>query len=262
MNRTPEDETNHLWSALCQRQRLDHFGETTGGMIHELNNGLSVVNGLLELLMETLNADSTAAGSSQVDAEQMLRLVRRDLSKVAVWVDTTMESAEHLLTYAHRLSGGRDDVDVNELCSSAVDESRYRCERENIQLSLDLVDEIPFVKGHTAQLLQVLANVVRNSREAFAREDWGNAASRMISISTQADGDRVVIHIDDNGPGIAPDLSERVFELDYSTKEGGNADSGFGLPLARMIARCHGGDLRLGERDGGTRIVVELPLKG
>lgn len=55
MTDTPEEQTL-LRSALCQSQRLELIGETTGGMIHELNNGLNVVNGLVELLVEKLNA--------------------------------------------------------------------------------------------------------------------------------------------------------------------------------------------------------------
>ncbi len=73
------------------------------------------------------------------------------------------------------------------------------------------------------------------------------------------DGANVVIHIDDEGPGIPQDKSERVFELAFSTKRDTDAVVGSGLPVSRMMVRGHGGDLRVGECATGTRIVIELP---
>ncbi len=253
MTDTPQDETL-LWSALCQSQRLELVGETTGGMVHELNNGLSIVNGLLELLVEKLNTDP---GASTAGSEDLLSMARRDLAKVLVWLDTTMEGAERLMAFAHRMTAReRTELDVNELCAAAFDESRYRCEREGINMKLDLADDLPSVNGHAGQLLLVLANVLCNSREAYARDVTD---SQSIQISTHASGTNVIIHIDDEGPGIPQDLGERVFELGCSTKKDRDAAAGSGLPVARMIARGHGGDLRVEELATGTRMVVELP---
>ena len=83
MTDTPEDQTL-LWSALCQSQRLEVVGETTGGMIHELNNGLSVVNGLVELLLEKLNDSPDTENLPTAGSEDLLDMARRDLAKVVV----------------------------------------------------------------------------------------------------------------------------------------------------------------------------------
>jgi len=256
---TPEEQAL-LWSALCQSQRLELVGETTGGMIHELNNGLSVVNGLVELLVEKLNDSPDTQNLSTAGSEDLLDMARQDLAKVVVWMDSSMASAERLLAYAHRMTGRAGaELDVNELCAAALDESRYRCEREGIDMKLDLADGLPRVHGHAGQLLCALANVVRNSREAYGR-DAAATDSRTIRLSTHMDGANVVTHIDDEGPGIPQDLSERVFELAFSTKKDADAAGmGSGLPVARKMVRGHGGDLRLGERATGTRIVIELP---
>ena len=61
-------------------------------------------------------------------------------------------------------------MDINELCAAAFDESRYRCEREGIDMKLDLADGLARVNGHAGQLLSALSNVMRNSREAYARD--------------------------------------------------------------------------------------------
>lgn len=64
------------------------------------------------------------------------------------------------------MGGTSGALEVNDLCSAAFDESRYRCEREGIDMQLNLADDLPPVHGHAGQLLCALANVVRNSREA------------------------------------------------------------------------------------------------
>jgi len=261
------DPVDLLWSALCQSQRLNHMGETTGGMVHELNNGLSVVSGLLELLREKLRVGERAlsAGQSSTEAAQLLALATQDLSKISEWLNTSMVSAGRLSKYTRRLSAVRTNVDVNELCAAACDESRYRCERERIVVVLDLTDDLPLVNGNPAQLLQVVANVLRNSREAYARtgahasEGDGFETLRTIGIATYTDAKMVVIQVDDAGPGIPQELAERVFEIDCTTKEDTGAQAVSGLAVARMIARAHGGDLRLGDSPAGARFVLELP---
>ena len=259
MNETPESREDLLWNALCQSQRLDLTGEITGGMVHDLNNGLSIVNGLVELLQEKLSAGAGSGPSP--DAAQLLDLARRDLPRILIWMETSMAGAHRLLDYAYRLREGGGEVDVNALCAAAVDESRYRCERQGIQVALDLADDLPTVDGQPGQLMQILANVLRNSREGGARADADAGLPRVIYLSTSHDAGRVIVHIDDDGPGLPTGVCEdEIFGLAYSTKM--DAAAGSGLPVARAIARGHGGDLRLGERVAGTRMVLELPAAG
>ena len=259
MNETPESREDLLWKALCQSQRLDLTGEITGGMVHDLNNSLSIVNGLVELLQEKLSADVEAGSDPSLPAAQLLDLARRDLPRILTWMEASMAGAHRLLDHAYRLREEDGEVDVNALCAAAVDESRYRCERQGIQVALDLADDLPAVDGRPGQLMQILTNVLRNCREAYADADAGPA--RVIYLSTRHNAGRVIVHIDDDGPGLPTGVGDdEIFELAYSTKR--DAVVGAGLPVARAIARGHGGDLRLGERVAGTRMVLELPAAG
>ena len=184
---------------------------------------------------------------------------RRELTKILVWVDSTMASAERILAYAHRMSGTSSALEVNDLCSAAFDESRYRCECEGIDMQLNPADDLPPIHGHAGQLLCALAHVVRNSREAYARAESTHTDSCIILLWTHANGGGVIIRIGDEGPGIEPEMRERVSELACSRKATAEVTAGAGLPIARMIVRSHGGDLRLGESAKGTRIELELP---
>ena len=67
----------------------------------------------------------------------------------------------------------------------------------------------------------------------------------------------IAVAVEDDGPGVAPDDAERVFDAGHTS--GQHAGSGLGLPLARRIARSTGGDVRLEPSDLGSRFVIELP---
>jgi two-component system osmolarity sensor histidine kinase EnvZ len=92
-----------------------------------------------------------------------------------------------------------------------------------------------------------------------------NAARHGSSIAIRArhDGDGLVVHVDDDGPGIPPDAREEVFKPFVRLDEARNQDeggSGLGLAIARDIARSHGGDIMLGDSPlGGLRATVRLP---
>ena len=88
-----------------------------------------------------------------------------------------------------------------------------------------------------------------------ALEAGGQAAE--VQIECGRDGDRAVIRVSDNGPGIAPALRERIFEPFFTTRTGG---TGLGLAVVKSVATAHGGEVRLEAGDGpGTRFTLELP---
>jgi two-component system NtrC family sensor kinase len=79
-----------------------------------------------------------------------------------------------------------------------------------------------------------------------------------ITLATQ--GDRVVVHVDDNGPGVAPELRERIFDPFFTTKEVGKG-TGQGLGISRRIVERYGGRIVLGDSPlGGARFTATLPI--
>jgi signal transduction histidine kinase len=106
----------------------------------------------------------------------------------------------------------------------------------------------PIVDADRDQLFRVLANLGRNALQAGANR---------VAISARSTGDRTVIEVADNGPGLPPRARERLFQpFSGSARPGG---SGLGLAIARELMRAHGGEIRLGRStcEGST---VELEL--
>ncbi|MBT5058326.1 MAG: HAMP domain-containing histidine kinase [Gemmatimonadetes bacterium] len=234
-----------LLEALCHRQRLDLTGEITGAVAHDLNNALSVVNGNVELLLERLQEPD-----ARVDAELL-----QDARTARNWSATAMTAARRLLHFSRQLRAPAKPVAANGLASEAVELCRYRCEVDGLLLMSDLTDDVGEVHVPPGQMLQILIALIQNAREALAGAGEGGA----IHMSTTIVDSQVRFEVEDDGPGISEDLTERVFELGYSTKEGGQP-TGFGLSIGRYLARAYGGDLTIGaDAQGGGRQILVLP---
>ena len=122
------------------------------------------------------------------------------------------------------------------------------------------------VVGHDLRLGQVITNLIENAR-SFVPEDTGR-----ITISLSRVGKRIILNVDDNGPGIRADNVERIFERFYTDRPSGEAfgqNSGLGLSISRQIVEAHGGTLTaeniMGGKPGeirGARFTVTLPADG
>jgi signal transduction histidine kinase len=109
------------------------------------------------------------------------------------------------------------------------------------------------VRGAPQELQQVFLNLVLNAAQAI-----GDAGT--IRIATELDGDCVVVHVEDDGCGIAPEHLERIFDPFFTTKPVGEG-SGLGLGIAHGIVRSHGGEIAVASREGGgSRFSVLLPI--
>jgi signal transduction histidine kinase len=107
------------------------------------------------------------------------------------------------------------------------------------------------VRGYPDRLRQAFLNITVNALEAMPR------GGRLV-VETLRDEGRVSVIFEDSGPGIAPEDLKRIYEPDFSTKEGG---SGIGLYVARALVELHGGEIRVESARGrGTRVRVSLPL--
>lgn len=122
-----------------------------------------------------------------------------------------------------------------------------------VALEVDAPPELPRVQGNDVLLTWALENVVKNSLDALA----GRGGS--IRIRARRDSDRVVVTIRDTGPGVAPEVRDRIFEAGVSSKAGG---WGVGLTLSRRIIEgLHGGRIELVESGGeGAAFEVKLPV--
>jgi len=117
---------------------------------------------------------------------------------------------------------------------------------------------LPEIDADKNQLNQVVLNLVENARDAIGQRPDGR-----ITVATRPGeaGDRALLIVEDNGPGISPDLKDKLFTPYFTTKheKGG---TGLGLAIVHRIVSDHGGRITVGDAaGGGARFAIELPLR-
>jgi signal transduction histidine kinase len=125
--------------------------------------------------------------------------------------------------------------------------------RDGVTVVKDFDRTLPKIPAHPAELNQVWTNLIDNAVQAMN-------GSGTLTVRTSLDGDRVLVDIGDTGPGIPPELRQRVFEPFFTTKPVGEG-TGLGLDISyRIVVNRHGGDISLTSNPGDTHLQVRLPL--
>ena len=122
-------------------------------------------------------------------------------------------------------------------------------------LELDVAPNVPSVRADRIQLQQVFVNLIHNACDALGRTD----GERRVTVRARAAPRRVTIEVEDNGPGFAPEVENRLFEPYVTTKSGG---MGLGLAICRTIVESHGGSLEAAPAEGrGAVFRITFPTE-
>lgn len=226
----------NLQGQLLKAERLSAIGELAAEIVHQIRNPLSVVGGFSRRLARTIGDDDPRRQDVRILLEETARM------------EVILERIRQDVRLAR--SPARDSVDPDELVRDAI--ARYRDLARDQQVALVPITEqgLPAVRGNREILLEVLDNLLRNAFDAIP--EGGRVTVRALRLK-----EAVHLVVEDDGPGIAPEHLERVFEPFYTTKVGG---TGLGLPLSkRLVAQC-GGSLTADSRPGeGCRFRIVLP---
>ena len=124
---------------------------------------------------------------------------------------------------------------------------------KGVSVARDYEEGLPKVPGHDGGLNQVWTNLLDNAADAVAGEG-------SVGLRAFREGDAVVVEVSDDGPGIPPEIKNRVFEPFFTTKEVGSG-SGLGLDVARRVVAGRSGSISVESGPEGTRFAVRLPLE-
>jgi two-component system, NtrC family, sensor kinase len=227
---------------LVRSERLAAVGKMAAMITHEVRNPLSSIGLNTELLEEELATD----GSSQ-EAKNLLTAIHRE-------VDRLTAITEEYLAFARLPKPKLAPEAVNPLVGALATFVREDLAAKQVKLVTELGIGDPIAMIDAAQLRQCLINLVRNATEALSGKGGGT-----VILRTRRAGDRIEIDVEDDGPGIAPDVLSRMFDPFFSTKKEG---SGLGLALTQQIVKDHGGDLAVNSTVGrGTTFTVSVPAK-
>jgi signal transduction histidine kinase len=143
-------------------------------------------------------------------------------------------------------------VDVHEGLESTLAILGHKIAERGIEISREYDRSLSRIDAHAAELNQVWTNLIDNAVAA---------ARARVTIRTSGTVEFLGVEVEDDGPGVPPEIAERVFDAFFTTKEPGEG-TGLGLDIARRIVVRHHGDLRLKPVEQGACFQVLLPLPG
>ena len=226
------EQVRELESVVDQSSRLARLGSLLSGVAHQIRTPLNVMTLQLELLRQDLEAGR--------DAEARITRVTHEIARLAKAIDALMRfmRPEQLKC---------EDLALNDLLRDIGNQVT----RQNVQVEYELDPAMPPIKADRDLLSEAIRNLVNNGVEAMPQ-------GGVITLSTaHPDNGSIAIAITDSGTGISPENLERIFNLYFTTKEGG---SGLGLSLALRAIDLHGGSVKVDSKEGaGTTVHIRLP---
>ena len=236
---------NHMTRALRDRAeeqgRFAAAGELLGGVAHEVNNPLMAIASHAELRL----ADGNLPAEQRNEMQSILRQAQR-----------AAKLLRGLLRFVRAGEKRTVAVNMNDVVRSALDLVSYRFTIDEISIEGRLDPELPIVVGDANRLEQVIVNLLSNALDALRSV---KPPRRLIVDSFIDDtGGRVCVTVADNGPGVAPEITQRLFRPFASTK--GIRGTGLGLYISRQLVREAEGELDLVKQlEAGARFLVWLP---
>jgi signal transduction histidine kinase len=167
------------------------------------------------------------------------------------------DALDGVRTLFRSVDQARDPIDMNELASEVLHSMRGELNGSGITLQSELAPEIPLMQGDRGQLQQVIFNLAHNAVEAMVDI---SGRSRVLRLITQRDDrDRIVVALQDTGPGIDPGRLDEIFDAFITTKPQG---TGLGLAICRVIVERHGGELTaFSDGKNGALFQFSLPIE-
>ena len=228
------------------RDRLAAVGEMAAVIAHEVKNPLAGIEVMAGLLRRKI--------PDALDAQMVLT----DIISEAKMANAIVQE---VLDFVRPIRLQVDHTAVTDAVQGAIQLADSKGKRGNVDVDVAISAGLPHINADQHQITQVFTNLLMNAYEATGGKGQVAISAEMIRIEDGSDGrEAVLVEFADNGPGIPPDVAEKVFDPFFTTKAQG---SGLGLAIVRKIVDAHDGRIDLRTTPGqGTTIRVTLPVTG
>jgi len=236
-------EETRYHHALLQAERLAAIGQTIAALSHHIKNILQGLRSGSEILRMGLKDKNDHL------VQQGWRIAEKNQGKI---YDLVMD----MLSYSKDRVPAVEDTNLNEIAQDIYELLTPRAKELNVKFDINLTANLPIVQADTDGIHRALLNIVANAIDAVEERPEPH-----VTLGTRLGEEgwvRMVVL--DNGPGIAPEHVNEMFQPFVSSK--GSRGTGLGLPVSRKIMREHGGDIVVQSQVGvGSKFTLKLPIK-
>jgi PAS domain S-box-containing protein len=247
---------------LFDASRLANLGEMASGVAHEINQPLAVIRLAAESVVEELEMGPDV---DKIPAE-LLAFFKQKLERIAAQTERASGIIRDLRTVARQPGNEAHPFDLSEAVRVGCDLLQEQMRLNRVQFALDLPKPGPRVMGEAGRVQQVVINLVNNARDALIERGAGKTATEGgqigridVRIAIDPATRRVLLIVEDDGPGIPAHVLPRLFEPFFTTKPVGKG-TGLGLSISYDIVHRMGGEMSAENRpDGGARFKIGFP---
>lgn len=229
---------------IIRSEKLASVGQLAAGVAHEIGNPLAAILGYVDILRSDLAGRGDLPVADRQDALDRVKAETQRIHRII----------RELLEFSRPSREEAVPTDPLRVVQSAqallAPQSRFR---EVRLVTVPSAEEWPMVLAAPSRLVQVFVNLMLNAADAMAGKGT-------IAVECSADGQRVLLSVSDQGPGVAKQNRRKVFDPFFTTKPVGQG-TGLGLPVSRSIVESFGGSLELaaGADGEGAKFVIALP---
>jgi signal transduction histidine kinase len=262
---------------LVQSEKMASLGELTAGIAHEIQNPLNFVNNFSDVSNELLEEMKVELEKgNKEDAMAIVEDVKQNLEKILHHGKRADAIVKGMLQHSRTSSGQKELTDINVLTDEYVrlcyHGLRAKDKTFNAKFETDFDNSIGKINIVPQDIGRVILNLINNafyaaslpSPEKIRTGAGGSTDSDKnnnpaIWVSTKKVGDKVLISVRDNGPGIPQKILDKIFQPFFTTKPTGQG-TGLGLSLSYDIVKAHGGELKVETKEGeGSEFIIQLP---
>jgi signal transduction histidine kinase len=262
--------------ALVHAQKMAALGQLTAGIAHEIKNPLNFVNNFAGLSVELLEELKEAAGEAigtldagkRTDIIETIGMLTGNLEKIAEHGRRADGIVRGMLQHSRGSSGDRQATDLNALVEESLNLAYHGARAQDqdfkVTLEIDLDRKLAPIEIVSQDVSRVLLNLIGNGFYAITKRglDGDGSFRPTLKVTTRESGEGIEVRVRDNGIGIPPENTDKLFQPFFTTKPTGEG-TGLGLSISyEIITQQHGGTITVDSEVGDfTEFTMRLPRR-
>ena len=266
------EELKATQTQLVVQEKLAALGQLAAGIAHEIKNPMNFINNFSELNLEYVEeilemVEDLEKNDTTTEIEEVLTDISDNLKKIHQHGTRADSIVKSMLLHSRGGSGELEPTDLNELIGEYVNLAFHgmRAGKNpiNVKIDYEFDENVGTVPVFPEDFSRVVLNLCKNAFDAMrdkTRLSENGAYLPALTVKSKKEDRKVVVSIEDNGPGMTDEVRKKLFEPFFTTKKG-TEGTGLGLSITHDIIKNHKGEISIESNpDAFTRFIIEIPL--